>query len=200
MSSKRLLRLIGSIDDEFILNAAEYHPTKARKLHTPLVISIVVSVACIAILISGVIKYTDYAREHQPSMLATHGIKSTDIVYIDNISEGNISGINVKLQIIRISDSFIDVGYVIDDENYTGNNLYTFDTSFRLQNEDHEDLIETAPPLDEDRITLEPSGNQITVKLPDTCCPLKPGKYTLYGYVFSENGDYGYIAVEFMVP
>ena len=217
MSSKRLLRLIGNIDDEFILNAAEYRPTKVRKLHTGLVISIVVSVACIAILISGVIKYVDYALDYHAtaaSKMQTHGIKSESVILMDDYfgseseseinetwsSVGCISGIIIELRIDKINDSSIDVCYVINDNNYKGNNLYVFDSCFRILNEDQEDLIESQHHRIEDKVTLVSPETHVTMNLPDTCSSLEPGKYTLYGYVFNENGNYGYIAVEFMVP
>ena len=201
MSSKRLLRLIGNIDDEFILNAAEYRPTKVRKLHTGLVISIVVSVACIAILISGVIKYVDYARNYHPSYeMHPHGIKSESIIFSDDYfgteseteiippwtSVDFISDIDIELRIDSINDSSIDVSYIVDDDRYTDDKLYTFDNCFRLFYNN----------------TFLTSGSEIkfTIDISDENSPLKPGNYTLYGYVFNENGDYNFLKAEFTVP
>ena len=216
MSSKRLLRLIGSIDDEFILNAAEYHPTKARKLHTGLVISIVVSVACIAILISGVIKYVDYARNYHPSYeMHPHGIKSESIILSDDYfgteseteiiptwtSVDFISDIDIELRIDSINDSSIDVSYIVDDDRYSDDKLYTFDNCFRLVYNNKEDLIKSTH-ADPESKTFLTSGSEIkfTIDISDENSPLKPGNYTLYGYVFNENGDYNFLKAEFTVP
>ena len=214
MSSKRLLRLIGSIDDEFILNAAEYHPTKVRKLNTALVIGIVASVACITLLFTGIFRYIEFARNYEPKyQLRPHGIKSESVVYFDQdwfgtddntensnwTNESNVLGIDIELRIDSINDSTIEGSYVIDDDRYTDDKLYFFANCFRLVNDDQEDLIDS-PPADPKAKTFLASETHFTVDILDEYSPLEPGKYTLYGYIFNENGDYDYIAVEFMVP
>ncbi|MBO7424895.1 MAG: hypothetical protein J6U23_04405 [Clostridiales bacterium] len=200
MSSKRLLRLIGNIDDEFILNAAEYHPTKVRKLHSGLVISIVVSVACIALFFAGIIKYTDYARQHAAQPLATHGIKSENVP--PNTIDFYFSGLKMNIQINSINDSSIDVTYKMD-EKYLDDNLYTYDNHFQLVcNSDGKIIVPFEVPDSSDtKIIMDKTRNKLTLELPDEIAPLEPGDYTLYGYIYSDDlNDYTDISVEFSVP
>ena len=122
MSSKRLLKLIGNIDDEFILNATEYRPSKVRKLHTAVVIGIITSVACVAFILSSFITFVGYARTNMTaaSKLQSHGMKTEEVHVLTYDS----------LRIDKVNDSSIEVTYIIDDVDNLNTTLYTYNNIF----------------------------------------------------------------------
>lgn len=186
MSSKRLLKLIGNIDDEFILNATEYRPSKVRKLHTAVVIGIITSVACVAFIVSSVITCVNYVHTSMTaaSKLQSHGMK-TDEVHVLTYD---------SLRIDKVNDSSIEVTYIIDDVDNLNTTLYTYNNIFELVRDD-DGKTAHVPTLSkpnreidpsETKISLDKTENHMIMELPDDMSPLEPGHYVLTGYIYSD--------------
>lgn len=194
MSSKRLLKLIGNIDDEFILNATEYRPSKVRKLHTAVVIGIITSVACVAFILSSFITFVGYARTNMTaaSKLQSHGMKTDEV---HDVFYGNFISECYDLRVDKINESSIEVSYILKDEDDYDEDQYTYNDIFELVrvNEGNTDYVpnSSSPKREidpsETKIPLGKTENHMIMELPDDMSPLEPGHYVLIGYIYTEG-------------
>ena len=218
MSERRLLELIGDIDDELIESAAD-HVSPKKKVNRALVISLVAAAACVAIVCAAVFMKprpsSDRFKTNEPdivmSMSTTRNTFSLmpNTAWNQSISCEPVS--KVELQIDEVTDSQIRLSYIVTDSGFEGE-FYTYDGLFRLLSVDDTRMADfsfdpyhaplTQPAEGGEKIGLDSPQTEFVFDYADIYGPLAPGDYYLFGYIYSYEGS-GlpiWITVQFTVP